>query len=246
MIRSRSYLAMVMMMTFVIIILNGCGPSGTPALPFPAPPWKKTLPTAGPKPQSPGTTIRSPVDEKDPEFNAAYRLMEKGKVAEFLLMLEDDPELIGWEHQSAGGFLNVAAGYGQILIVQYLLEHGANPNSRDMFGATPLHNCLIRAGNIGLQRTVDYVGIADLLLTHGADINATVYPLTDRSHTGAIEVSHKDSLLEIGERLQRSKGNDSIVRNGVMARLREHLELPVDALLPLNATSRYQQLRKSK
>lgn len=232
----------IVVVSLALYSLVGCGPGGAA---FPAPPWKAAPPIPRPKSLPPGTTIRSPVDAKDAEFKAAFRLLPKGKVAELLQMLEDDPELIRWEHQSFGGLLNVVAGYGQILIVQYLLEHGANPNSRDMFGATPLHECLISAGSIGVHGTVDFAGIVDLLLTHGADINATVYPLTDRSHTGAIEVSHKDSLLEIGEKLQRSKGNHSIVRSAVMARLREHLDLPVDAMLPLNATPLYQQLRKS-
>lgn len=222
-------------------VVAGCVPGGTSALPFPAPPWNTTPPIPRPKPVPPGTTIRSPVDPKDAEFQAAYRLMRKGKMAEILRMLEEDPELITWEHQDNGGLLNAAAGYGHIQIVEYLLEHGANPNTRNQHGVTPLYNCVISQGDAG----GDYVGTVDLLLAHGADIDARFYPLSILKILHGIEVTHKDTMLEYGEKLQRSKWNHSISRNAVMARLREHMELPVDAMLPLNATSLYQQLRKS-
>ncbi len=225
-----------------ISVVAGCSPGSAPALPFPAPPWKKTPPIPRPKPRPPGTIIRSTRDPKDAEFRAALQLMRKGKVAEILQMLEEDPELNTWEHQDNGGLLNAAAPSGQILVVEYLLEHGSNPNTRNTYGATPLYNCILSPGNID----GDYAGIVGLLLAHGADIDARFYPLNILKNLDEIEISHKDTMLEFGEKMQRSKWLHSISRNAVMARLREHEGLPVDAMLPMNATPLYQQLRKSK
>ncbi len=232
-------LILSIVIAMAIFGLPGCGPGSAP---FPAPPWKAAPPIPRPKPRPPGTIWHSPVDPKDAEFQAAAQLMSKGKVTETLRMLEENPELITWEHQDGGGLLNTAANYGHITIVEYLLDHGANANTRNSWGATPLYFSVI--GSDYVDR--DYVGVMDLLLAHGADIDARFYPLTVFTHLHGIEITHTDSMLDFGEKLQRSKWNHSIVRNAVMARLREHLDLPVDAMLPLNATPLYQQLRKSQ
>ena len=58
--------------------------------------------------------------------------------------------------------LHVAAEKGHVEVVKLLLEHGANPNARDMYGVTPLH----------LAARKGHVEITKLLLEHGADPNA--------------------------------------------------------------------------
>ncbi len=62
--------------------------------------------------------------------------------------------------------LNGAAFHGHWQLCQYLLENGANPNSRLSNGETPLHSAISKANN----RNTLYV--VQLLLAHGADPNA--------------------------------------------------------------------------
>ena len=50
-------------------------------------------------------------------------------------------------------------------VIQYLLEKGANPNSKDFVGNTPLHICT------GAYATALTLLIAKMLIDHGADVN---------------------------------------------------------------------------
>jgi len=58
--------------------------------------------------------------------------------------------------------LHVAAEKGHVEIARLLLEHGADPNARDMYGVTPLH----------LATYWGHLDVVKLLLEHGADPNA--------------------------------------------------------------------------
>ena len=67
------------------------------------------------------------------------------------------------ESRSAKGWtaLHVAAGFARVSIISYLVRHGANVNTVDEDGDTPL----ITATALGCQYTVQ------MLLTSGADPN---------------------------------------------------------------------------
>ncbi|KPL86812.1 ankyrin repeat domain-containing protein [Herpetosiphon geysericola] len=59
--------------------------------------------------------------------------------------------------------LHLAAWNGELRLVKQLLELGADPNARDLYGATPLH---------AMVRWVTRPDIISTLLEHGAEINA--------------------------------------------------------------------------
>ena len=63
--------------------------------------------------------------------------------------------------------LAVAAGYAYIEIVKFLLENGANINSKDKYGRCPLHFALYE-GNQEAQT----LEVVKFLIEKGADVNS--------------------------------------------------------------------------
>jgi ankyrin repeat protein len=61
-----------------------------------------------------------------------------------------------------------AVQYGSVRAVQLLLERGADPNATDKEGNSPLSQCEMRAS--------DWQAKAELLVRHGANVNASRYP----------------------------------------------------------------------
>ena len=59
-------------------------------------------------------------------------------------------------------FRSLAAGYNNVEVCEYLLEHGADVNAQDKGGLIPLHN----ASSYG------HVDIAHLLIKYNANVNA--------------------------------------------------------------------------
>jgi tankyrase len=59
--------------------------------------------------------------------------------------------------------LCVSAGYNNVEVAEYLLEHGADVNAQDKGGLIPLHN----ASSYG------HLDIAALLIKHNTVVNAT-------------------------------------------------------------------------
>jgi len=57
--------------------------------------------------------------------------------------------------------LHTAADRGYLRIVEFLLEHGANPNMKNNYGSTPLHYAAMYG----------YPEVVELLLEHGANPN---------------------------------------------------------------------------
>jgi ankyrin repeat protein len=57
---------------------------------------------------------------------------------------------------------NSAARDGNAGLLQQMLELGADPNTKNFVGMTPLHNAAAQG----------YKSVAELLLAHGADVNA--------------------------------------------------------------------------
>ena len=88
---------------------------------------------------------------------------------------------------SSDGFtaLGLASFFGHLSLVKLLLEKGANPNiaANNQFKVAPIHSvCAISAFDI-----------AELLIEHGADVNAKqmqgITPLHSAAHTGQTKLS---------------------------------------------------------
>ncbi|KAI6653202.1 glutaminase kidney isoform, mitochondrial isoform 1 precursor [Oopsacas minuta] len=78
--------------------------------------------------------------------------------------------------------LHLAAGYNQIEVAEYLLEHGAEVNAEDKGGLIPLHN----ASSYG------HLDIASLLIDKGGHVNAqdkwNFTPLHEAAHKGRTQL----------------------------------------------------------
>jgi uncharacterized protein len=99
--------------------------------------------------------------------------------------LDSNPSLIN--KFSPDGFtpLGLACFFGHLPIVRFLLNKGADPNiaSNNPYKVTPLHSAC----------AIYNYDIADLLLTHGANVNAKqmqgVTPLHSAAHHGQTKLS---------------------------------------------------------
>jgi ankyrin repeat protein len=69
--------------------------------------------------------------------------------------------------------LYVAVEYGQLEIVRYLIEKGADIRKRNKEGANPLYQA-ISSGSFKTQNCSTYVEIAKILLEEGAELDAVV------------------------------------------------------------------------
>ena len=131
--------------------------------------------------------------------------------------------------------LHSAAYYGDLEVVQKLIEYDVNINAKGSDGCTPLH---LASGDRGTKNlSVPRPSIFRLLLEHGADVNARAKngstPLHSASKFGALEVVRvllehgadvraEDNIgrtaLQVAERYKGSFGN----RDEVMKLLLEH------------------------
>jgi hypothetical protein len=66
--------------------------------------------------------------------------------------------------------LHVAAYYGKVEIVKYLISKGANVNARSDVGVTPLHNAATDTGHA--EHDTGKLDVAKILISEGADVNA--------------------------------------------------------------------------
>ena len=82
--------------------------------------------------------------------------------------------------------LHFAAAAGSHSIVRLLLEHGADPNTRSVFGESPLHHAADH-GNVGL---------VDVLIDHGADPHARTSQLHTPAHAPA-QLNHAHVLQRL-------------------------------------------------
>lgn len=231
----------------LIIVASGCGPvtspfadavSGLLGLQPRVPPG----PVAVPKETVNGRGILPNPGLRDTEFDAISELIRRGDLDEVVQILEDDPSLITYHHSQQGTLLFRTLGIRGNELAKYMLERGADPNAVPFWGGNPLCGCVAAAGCRELPQhgggTGDYLGAVELLLAHGADPERARFP---RGVTLGAGWSHRptESIFEGGERLQRHKHNQTIERSVILARIREHMGLPVDAMLPQNTNSLY-------
>jgi ankyrin repeat protein len=91
-------------------------------------------------------------------------------------------------HETA---LHFAAFHGRPGITQLLLDHGANPNTENEQGDTPLHS--VSGGKHNSQEHGASVGIARLLLERGVDVDARAKdkftPLHSATFNGRLELA---------------------------------------------------------
>ena len=137
------------------------------------------------------------------------------------------PNLRGYSGMSP---LHSAAYYGDLQIVQVLLEHKADVDAEDDSGQTPLLNLSRNRG--GGRRMSQLHQVSRLLLEHGADVNARSHNLSTPLHTaaenGRVEVVRV--LLEHGASVgaEDEKGKtpfqlaSSRGHSGIMELLSEH------------------------
>jgi hypothetical protein len=211
-----------------------------------APPTRKAVPFAGAPIPIPSVRLtQEQIDDGwtvvrqgifDGEFEKLMELLRRKKDDEFIEAVEKDPLMVKYQHGQLGSLLIPACSFGRLKCAQYLIDQGADPNVVSGNGGTALSACIRSVGNS--RSPVDHVNLIDLILKSGAD--ATVIGV----RRGKWQTEHdvmlaSDTYLEFGVKLQRSKAYHFIPRNAVLARLREHLDLPCDAMLPINANSLY-------
>lgn len=100
-------------------------------------------------------------------------------------LLDKTPDLLN--SFSADGFtvLGLASFFGHLSLVKLLLDKGANPNiaSNNQFKVAPIHSSC----------AISHFEITELLIRHGADINAKqmkgVTPLHSTAHNGQTKLS---------------------------------------------------------
>jgi hypothetical protein len=163
---------------------------------------------------------------------------------EAIQLLEEHPELHTYRHSRCGLLLYDCAGNGRQELVRYLLQRRADPNIAELHGSNSLFSCIEGAESYqqaidGIPR--DYAEVMDLLLKAGGRADAKTNLVGTVIKTSHEEITGSDTLLEAGVKFQSCRYQNR-ARSAVLARLREALDLPVDALLPLNADSLYRDL----
>ncbi|MEQ9404637.1 MAG: ankyrin repeat domain-containing protein [Cyclobacteriaceae bacterium] len=107
-------------------------------------------------------------------------------------LLETDKNLLNSFSTDGFTILGLATFFGHLSLVEILIQKGADPNisANNQFRVTPLHSAC----------AISNYEIADILLKHGADVNARqmsgVTPLHSAAHNGQFEIS--DLLIKHG------------------------------------------------
>lgn len=166
------------------------------------------------------------VDASDADmgWTALLRSATKGQEAMVRLLIEKGADIEARSPNSGTPLICAAEGNHEA-IVEFLLKSGANVDTGDEFGWKPLHRVMVnRVGQ----------GVAQMLLTHGADINARCrYQKTPLHH--AIEkgnISMVSFLLAAGADFE---ARDIAERTPLHAAIESRLENMVHILLEAGA-----------
>ena len=90
-------------------------------------------------------------------------LIVSGDLERIKKELQAHPQGFRPRRGGSDGPLHLAAHRSQTSVVSLLLEHGVDPNAKDIHGNTPLHEATVSERN---------AKIVELLVAHGADVNA--------------------------------------------------------------------------
>ncbi len=99
------------------------------------------------------------------------RAWQSGSEPGVVAVFEAHPELADMRPPDGLTMLHRAAGAGALLLMQWLLDHGADVNSRTEQGWTPLDYAATGRGGEWLFDTEKFTRAAALLLDHGAELS---------------------------------------------------------------------------
>lgn len=92
-----------------------------------------------------------------------HEAAKNGNLIRIEEILKANPDLVNEKDTAQGGTpLHYASGFGQIVVVKFLIERGADVNIHSKNGSTPLH--------VAVEQ--DFTEIVKLLIDAGADVNA--------------------------------------------------------------------------
>jgi len=174
-----------------------------------------------------------------------------GQTEKVLAMLDEKPDLVRSKGEGGQTLLHIAAGRGDLALVQTLVERGADLELKNRWGGwTPLHSAagagrtavveyLIQQGakvevpgiyNQGILFTAAMQGHAEvvrLLLAADADVNATTqwgyFPLAAAVQEGRLEVVR--ILLDAGADVNRTVKKSGTVLDEALGRGRDEVAL---------------------
>lgn len=168
-------------------------------------------------------------------YSALHWAVERRLTQMVRLLLDLDADVNMFTENAMGNDrtpLHIAAELGHTDIVQILLNHGADPKAKTLYGESPLH---------GVRLFVKSPEVVTLLIAHGADVNATTQfgatPLHSASLLGSASIA--TLLIEHGAKVNLSdkRGLSPLhhaAQNGHIAVVRRLL----DAKSDINAQTR--------
>ncbi|CAN5634957.1 hypothetical protein BH09VER1_BH09VER1_15390 [soil metagenome] len=148
----------------------------------------------------PNATVSAAQDE----LNEA---IERGDMAAALAMLEADPGLAQACDREGGTPLHKACEVGALAVIDWLLEHRANPRKEDLKGQTPLERAVRGVYWKKRERRFSFPEIAHCMIRHGAPLSPIV----------AAALGDLEALRELHERDPKAMTDESRNEAGVLS-----------------------------